>query len=85
MKIEIDKKELWKTKDELTKRKTYSTRMQFGFDEGVKFALEQVNKLLISGVVVPKGTCCLNPSRISHVTVDGKTNSTCENCKEEIV
>ena len=42
-------------------------------------------QLLIHSVVVPKGTCCLNPKRISHVTVDGITHSTCENCTEEIV
>lgn len=51
MKIKIDKKEIWKAKDELTKRKTYSTRMQFGFEEGIKFALKQVNKLVIPRVI----------------------------------
>ena len=83
MKIEIDKKELWKAKDELTKRKTYSTRMQFGFDEGVKFALEQVNKLLISGVVVPKGTLCetcQNKGQYYAGTLIGYVN--CPDCNE---
>tara|TARA_R110000851_G_scaffold36886_3_gene95767 strand:- start:202 stop:468 length:267 start_codon:yes stop_codon:yes gene_type:complete len=52
MNIKIDKTEIWKAKDELTKRKTYSTRMQFGFEEGIKFALNQVNKLDITHTLI---------------------------------
>ena len=44
MEIEIDKKLIWDAKDELTKMKSYSTRMHYGFTKGVEFALEQVNK-----------------------------------------
>ena len=58
-------------------------------DAIIKECLTIINEieqqLLIHSVVVPKGTCCLNPKRISHVTVDGITHSTCENCTEEIV
>jgi len=48
MKLEIDKKEIWKAKDELTKIKTYSATMHYGFEKGIEFALEQVkNKAFV--------------------------------------
>lgn len=54
-------------------------------DEYVFWLEEQLKQLRIASVVVPKGTCCLNAERISHVTTGGESYSTCGECGEKIV
>ena len=76
--------------EEIFDRKCTNEGYRFDNPKVRKFIYECMKEarnkaLTIHSVVVPKGTCCLNPKRISHVTVAGITHSTCENCKEEIV
>lgn len=42
-------------------------------------------QLALCSVVVPKGTCCLNAERISHVTTGGESCSTCSECGKKII
>lgn len=44
MKLKIDKREIWRAKDELTRLKTFSARMHYGFDKGIEFTLKQLKK-----------------------------------------
>ena len=41
--------------------------------------------LILSGVVVPKGTCCLNPKKIGKVNDMFESWYECQNCGKEIV
>ena len=42
--MKFDKREIWKAKDELVKKHGFNTYRQRGFDDGVKFAQEQISK-----------------------------------------
>tara|TARA_R110000744_G_scaffold370264_1_gene480789 strand:+ start:183 stop:503 length:321 start_codon:yes stop_codon:yes gene_type:complete len=42
--MKFDKREIWKAKDELVKKHGFNAYRQRGFDEGVKFAQEQIDK-----------------------------------------
>ena len=44
-----------------------------------------VKKFDIANVVVPKGTCCLNPKKIGKVNDMFESWDECENCDKEIV
>ena len=62
------------------------------FDRGSgKFILrnfikeKQAKQLILSGVVVPKGTCCLKPKKIGKVNDMFESWDECKNCGKEVL